>query len=848
MPAFKKTERESAQIAREVIERMIPEREQRLAWLRLLGDCIDRAAEHGSQVWSVTLKRKGCRLNVGRFLVIDTVKDPTWIFVQRELLNEDLAGFLDEHAERGRPLRSLEENPTYLLPRQRFFEALPRLHDALVAFVDVAAGTAKKCPYMRSHSPGVLEYLEQELGRALPRPSTGGADGGLSVEEALSELSELYESFIAEYWNQPKGAKHRELVEAGNRTGRENWALVQQGIERGEDVTDLVLDGLLPHLNSTGNRERGAWVHVAPAVTKDVRGWFEGVGWTKARDWPKVALAIYELVRRCVEDPDDTQAACEEFTQLPVAKGFQTGMLTPILNALRPEDFLVINGKTTKVLRHYTGTELRARMEDYAAYNELAMEFVESCEEFFEREETRKHPPGELFDTFCHWLVAETEQWPVSKRPDAVQYWKIAPGKNAALWEECREGGHIAIGWPLLGDLSQVDRAEFDRRVKDISDDGNDIYTVTGTNMVWNFTQIPVGSYIVANRGHSEVLGAGRVVGPYEFEEGSDFPHRLPVRWYDTTVRPIDQRGWNMTMVNLRSPEKLRELGVPLEVKPARVASKAYPLVDCAEETGFKVEELERWVRAIERKKQAILYGPPGTGKTYIAERLARHLVGDGEGVVELVQFHPSYAYEDFLQGLRPTRTADGGLAFELVQGRFLEFCARAGARSGTSVLIIDEINRANLSRVFGELMYLLEYRDREMPLAGGGNFRIPKQVRVIGTMNTADRSIALVDHALRRRFAFLALQPRFEVLESYHERTGFQPEGLVSMLRRVNQAINDPNYEVGISFFLREDLDRELGDIWRLEIVPYLEEYFFDQAERVDEFHWERVRDVVMP
>ena len=279
-----------------------------------------------------------------------------------------------------------------------------------------------------------------------------------------------------------------------------------------------------------------------------------------------------------------------------------------------------------------------------------------------------------------------------------------------------------------------------------------------------------------------------------------------------------------------------------IEAQPS--TSLDYPLPQLAEDTGFDEVELGRWVRAIERKGQAILYGPPGTGKTFIAERLARHLVGGGDGWWELVQFHPAYAYEDFIQGIRPQTTAGGGLSYPLVPGRFLEFCRKARNRRDTCVLIIDEINRANLARVFGELMYLLEYRNREIPLAGGDKFTIPDNVRLIGTMNTADRSIALVDHALRRRFAFLSLYPNYEVLRRYHQReqTGFAVEGLIDALTRLNRTIDDPHYAVGITFFLRLDLAEQIEDIWRMEIEPYLEEYFFDQPDKVETFRWANV------
>jgi 5-methylcytosine-specific restriction protein B len=141
--------------------------------------------------------------------------------------------------------------------------------------------------------------------------------------------------------------------------------------------------------------------------------------------------------------------------------------------------------------------------------------------------------------------------------------------------------------------------------------------------------------------------------------------------------------------------------------------------------------------------------------------------------------------------------------------------------------------------------MYALEYRDREIPLSGGGTLRIPSNVHIIGTMNTADKSIALVDYALHRRFAFLPIYPDYEVLRHYHQRMGsnFPVEGLIQLLRRLNGPIGDRPYEVGISFFLRHNLGEEIEDIWKMEIMPYLEEYFFDQPDKISEFDWDKVK-----
>jgi len=275
-----------------------------------------------------------------------------------------------------------------------------------------------------------------------------------------------------------------------------------------------------------------------------------------------------------------------------------------------------------------------------------------------------------------------------------------------------------------------------------------------------------------------------------------------------------------------------------------------YTINDFINDTGIPREIVKSWERNLLRKKHVVFQGPPGTGKTYIAERLARLIISGTKGFWDVVQFHPAYAYEDFIQGIRPKILEKGsGVGYELVNGRFKDFCLKASSdqtQGDPCVLIIDEINRANLARVFGELMYLLEYRDKEIKLASGGRpFHIPSNVYIIGTMNTADRSIALVDHALRRRFSFIRLKPDYSVLEKNLKDNGYsvdEANKLIEVLKEINQAIDDQNYEVGISFFMKDgnQLKAHLPDIWMSEIEPYLEEFFFDQPKKVDSFRWE--------
>jgi predicted RNA-binding protein with PUA-like domain len=277
-------------------------------------------------------------------------------------------------------------------------------------------------------------------------------------------------------------------------------------------------------------------------------------------------------------------------------------------------------------------------------------------------------------------------------------------------------------------------------------------------------------------------------------------------------------------------------------------ACEHYSREDLINNTLYEPEWIDRVLRSLDRKQQIILYGPPGTGKTHLAREIARHLLSDTTGTVELVQFHPAYTYEDFIQGLRPQSDDEGKLTYRLVPGRFLEFCDRAHQTpDAPCILIIDEINRANLSSVFGELFYLLEYRDQKIQLAASGTtLSIPNNVRIIGTMNTADRSIALVDHALRRRFAFIELQPNYTSLQQWH--TMHNPESilkidqLIAILKDINSVIQDPNTALGTSFFYHQDLADLLPDIWELEIMPYLAEIFYGHDHQITEFQWSKI------
>jgi DNA polymerase III delta prime subunit len=252
------------------------------------------------------------------------------------------------------------------------------------------------------------------------------------------------------------------------------------------------------------------------------------------------------------------------------------------------------------------------------------------------------------------------------------------------------------------------------------------------------------------------------------------------------------------------------------------------------QETSLDEHTLDELELLLTNKPQLILAGPPGTGKTYVAERLALYMAGHADRV-ETVQFHPSYCYEDFVEGLRPA-SVDGQLSYAVQPGVFRRFCERALASGERHVLLIDEINRGNLPRIFGELLSRLELRGRPIRLpTSGQELTIPPNLLVIGTMNTADHSIALVDFALRRRFHFYSLTPDPGLLRQWLKVHRPEMVWVAKLLADLNTDLRelgvDPNLLIGHSHFMNPGLDLEwLRRVWEHSVLPTIEEYFFAQ------------------
>jgi len=464
-------------------------------------------------------------------------------------------------------------------------------------------------------------------------------------------------------------------------------------------------------------------------------------------------------------------------------------------------------------------------------------------------------------------------------------YWRVgtSDGKQPRKWwSEMRDGSFVAVGWTDIGDLSSI---LYNQSGKDVvrqrmATSYPSTPQAVGRNAQQLFyfaALVKEGDIVLASDG-AATLGIGRVTGQYQFVTGSEFPHRRPVEW-------LSLEEWRLTKPDglQTTLHQIREFPNQIEIERRLLAPVLPPVVSKpparAPDTPVITPPTQptivpplpgipgRVQAVLDRKRQVILYGPPGTGKTYWARLAALDLAayaafgaafdqlaaeqqravlggGDQAGLVRLCAFHPAYGYEDFLEGYRPLQT-DGQLAFERRDGIFKRLCDDAAKEPDRRFfLLVDEINRGDIPRIFGELLTVLE-RDKRgrsilLPLSGQP-FSVPDNVYLIGTMNTADRSIALLDTALRRRFGFVELMPDSRVLG----KTVIKGIPLGAWLDALNRRICEHvgrdarNLQVGHAYLL--DGDKPVADFSRFarivqdDIIPLLEEYCYEDYDALE-------------
>ena len=457
-----------------------------------------------------------------------------------------------------------------------------------------------------------------------------------------------------------------------------------------------------------------------------------------------------------------------------------------------------------------------------------------------------------------------------------LQHWLYTPGEGAARWEEFRTAGIMALNWDRIGDPTSYpnEEAVIEALEAGYGDWGGRPTGAAGMIRDFTHTMRP-GDVVYARRGPTEIIGRGVVRSEFRYDDARPTYRCVrDIEWTHVGSWPLDRRVGAVTLQRVTentsyNPAQLESLFEDRNAPPSSTISALATSPQNAHEPGdiadiytrenFLVEvfvgpeDLEQMLGLLRRKKNLILQGAPGTGKTFAAKRLAYALMGQtDDSRVEVVQFHQSTAYEDVVVGLRPT--AEGG--FAAAEGVFARFCRRAAADPGRDyVFIIDEINRANISKAFGELLMLIEAEHRGEALrlpVSGELLSVPKRLHIIGMMNTADRGLALIDYALRRRFAFFEMRPALDhpgFLRHVEAVGSSRLEALVDVVRLLNQRIAEdealgPGFQIGHSYLCLPagspenpaSTDADVTSVVRYELEPLVREYWFDNPAAMDE------------
>jgi len=437
------------------------------------------------------------------------------------------------------------------------------------------------------------------------------------------------------------------------------------------------------------------------------------------------------------------------------------------------------------------------------------------------------------------------------------RYRLYSPGQQARLWDEFYNNGIMGIGWNDLGELSQfASKKEIIDTIKDKRGDDRS-YLQHGLEL-WQFANlISIGDVIFVKKGMSLLVGRGVVTSDCIYDiERNEFKYTRKINWTHKGNWDHPGKAVNKILTNI-SPyteyvEKLEALFLDGEISEtddkSEIKYPGYPETDFLKDVYISAGRYATLKGLLLRKKNIILQGAPGVGKTFTAQKLAFSIMGEKDtSRVKIVQFHQSYSYEDFIMGYRPD-----GNEFRLVDGPFYKFCKEAEIddEERPYFFIIDEINRGNLSKIFGELLMLVEGDKRGENnalrlLYKNEQFSVPTNVHIIGMMNTADRSLAMIDYALRRRFAFFDMEPAFSSEGFKARQTKIQNpkfDALIAEIELLNKVISEDaslgvGFRIGHSYFCTNDIvdDEWLSSVIEYELLPLLSEYWFDEPSKVE-------------
>ncbi|WP_436862899.1 AAA family ATPase [Staphylococcus caeli] len=580
---------------------------------------------------------------------------------------------------------------------------------------------------------------------------------------------------------------------------------------------------------------------------------------------------LWMLFKVALEFAEDSTTTSQEkfivyFDKVMSKKGIHNSKLTSGLYWIAPEKFINLDSRSRWYI--YESGEISGEIINKLPIintklsGEAYIEIIVSIEDYLSNEVTKVDNFIEL--SYEAWRYSEQinlqkkdkntkiELSDADKDVKSKNYWIFSPGSQAVNWDEFYEKGIMSIGWEELEDFSMyTSRRDIKEKLQEIN--GNTKSYINITNAIWQFTnEMKIGDIIYVKKGQKQIIGWGIVTSDHEYNPDQDFKNIRTIEWKEkgewiTSIKPAPKTLTNITPYN-DFVEELKMLFEEDKVDIEDEIETALPHYDkkyFLNDVFMEEENYIKLVNLVRKKKNIILQGAPGVGKTFVAKRLAYSMMGvKDKKRVQMVQFHQNYSYEDFVMGFRPTASG-----FELRKGTFYNFCKRAESDiENDYFFIVDEINRGNLSKILGELFMLIENdkRGTELQLLYvDEKFSVPPNIYILGMMNTADRSLSMLDYALRRRFAFYNMTTGFLTtgFTAYQEKLASSKfDSLIQCILNLNSEINSDEslgegFMIGHSYFsnLSSVTDNELENIVDYEIIPLIKEYWFDEPDKVD-------------
>ena len=454
----------------------------------------------------------------------------------------------------------------------------------------------------------------------------------------------------------------------------------------------------------------------------------------------------------------------------------------------------------------------------------------------------------------------DSETNTLSDKKHKLHYWMYTVFDDTS-WMECQQKEIMVLGMDDIGDYSQYDSKE-SLRQELISTYDNSTSRKNQALMAWNFAnKLAINDVVFAKRSNT-LVGKGIVTGDYIFDDSrQEYKNIRTVKWLQISEWEHPGKSVAKRLTDITPYEKLITIFTPDELDDVdtqpEVDYPEYSSADFLSDVYMSEQDYETLVNVLKMKKNIILQGAPGVGKTFTAKRLAYSIIGaKNPDRVQMIQFHQSYSYEDFIEGYRPTENG-----FTIKKGSFYKFCKLAEDDDENDYFfIIDEINRGNLSKIFGELFMLIEKDKRGIELQllySDENFSVPPNVYIIGMMNTADRSLAMLDYALRRRFSFFTMKPGFNTIGFQTYQDSLKSDAfkkLISCIKQLNSKIAadislGEGFCIGHSYFCgltaKTATVRTLTSIIEYELIPLLKEYWFDEPEKIIDWS-DRLRSTV--